>query len=179
MNYRKHKHIKQLVLSILQEVGITKPPVNVKAIAKFKGIALKHHDMGDEISGLLVIKNGKATIGFNPEHHDVRTRFTIAHELGHYELQHERGGVFIDGKKHFSVFFRDQNSSTGEMLQEREANAFAAALLMPEHLLLEEIKKYSITLTEEDDAAIAKLAKKFQVSRQAMLFRITNLNLFV
>ena len=64
------------------------------------------------------------------------------------------------------------------MLQEREANAFAAALLMPEHFLLEEIKKYSITLTEEDAAAIAKLAGKFQVSRQAMMFRITNLNLF-
>lgn len=76
--------------------------------------------------------SGKGTIGFNPTESKTRQRFTIAHELGHFELHKQDSGLFVD--KEFKMLFRDQNSSSGEIRKEQEANAFAAAILMPENI---------------------------------------------
>jgi Zn-dependent peptidase ImmA (M78 family) len=85
--------------------------------------------------------------------------------------------MFID-KKEFKLF-RNEQSSRREHKMELEANAFAAALLMPKELFISEIGKYKIDLSDDDeDDAISKLAKKFEVSFTAMTYRIDNLNLF-
>lgn len=65
----------------------------------------------------------------------------------------------------------------GEIKQEREANAFAAALLMPKNMVLREVQKFHFDLAGEDENMIKKLADKFEVSTQAMTYRIANLNL--
>jgi Zn-dependent peptidase ImmA (M78 family) len=179
--YRKRKQfIEELATRILQETDSYHPCADVKAIAQKRGIRLKLHDFGDDvtISGVLVIKDDQVTIGYNQRDHKVRQRFTIAHELGHYELKHKRDGLFIDDhQKQFSLFLRDANSSTGEILQEREANAFAAALLMPAALVKEELQKYHFDLSTSEDGHLIALAKQFGVSMQAMTFRIANLRL--
>ena len=57
---------------------------------------------------------------------------------------------------------------------EIEANRFAAALLMPESFLMHDIgqaKDYDIDDERPNDA----LARKLQVSRQALEFRISSL----
>ena len=64
-------------------------------------------------------------------------RFTIAHELAHYILHTKETKLFVDKQ----VLYRDGKSSTGEILQEREANAFAASLIMPGKLITEEVEK--------------------------------------
>jgi hypothetical protein len=65
----------------------------------------------------------------NGEHHP-RTRFSIAHELGHYFLDAHQAFLRRTGKTH---------PSRGEFLSDRtietEADAFAAGLLMPSSLL--------------------------------------------
>ncbi len=183
MKYRKrHEQIEDLATAVLTETDAYLPNMDVEQVAKKRGLAVLPHDFPDAVSGALIIKNGKATIGFNATHHPVRQRFTIAHELGHYELKHERGGLFVDEhQKQFSLFYRDENSSTGEQLQEREANAFAAALLMPKELLIQEMKGHEFDLTADDpeNSPLIKLAQKFGVSLQAMTYRIDNLNLVV
>ena len=57
-----------------------------------------------------------------------------------------------------------------------EANAFAAAILMPQQFIFEEIQKRQVDFA--DERMIKDLAKLFQVSLQAMVFRISNLNLY-
>jgi Zn-dependent peptidase ImmA (M78 family) len=58
-------------------------------------------------------------------------------------------------------------------VDEIEANAFAAALLMPESFLRQDLKKLSIDF--DDASQIEALAKRYNVSSQAMTFRLLNL----
>lgn len=181
--YLTTKRINQMAFKLLHRAGETSPPVNLKPILDELKIKVEKGKLGESISGLLVLKNGKAAIAVNKGHHKTRQRFTIAHELGHFILGHERNGLFID-KQHseFSVFFRNDESSEGTKQQEIEANAFAAALLMPEHLIEEEIQimreKGMLFELGGDTKIIDELAKKFEVSPMAMTYRLSNLNIF-
>lgn len=70
--------------------------------------------------------------------------------------------------------YRNTQSSTGELLKEREANSFAAALLMPRNLILMAID--NLTDDEQDDF-VQSLARKFKVSESAMGVRLSNMGL--
>lgn len=168
------KKIEKLTTEILQELSVKDLPIPVEEIAIKRGLEIKAYDLGENVSGALVIVDGRGTIGYNPSESKVRQRFTVAHELGHYELHKHEKGLFVD--KDFKVLFRDGNSSKGEIRNELEANAFAAALLMPEKFLVKEINKRNFDLSDESD--LKELAKLFSVSVSAMTFRIANLNLF-
>ncbi len=171
------KFIESQATEVLSELKIKSIPIQVEKIARKLGLDVVSRDLGSNVSGVLYIQNGKGTIGFNPNESPVRRRFTIAHELGHFILHKINNDMFID-KKEFKLF-RNEQSSTGEHRIEQEANAFAAALLMPKDLLIGEIKKYKMDLTDDEDDSISKLAKKFEVSVLAMTYRIDNLNLLV
>lgn len=168
------KRIENLAQSILSELNIKSAPVDIKAIAKKKGATIKPYELGENISGMLFIKDGEGIISYNPTESMVRQRFTIAHELGHLLLHKKTQDIFVD--KQFQVHFRDENSATGQDVQELQANAFAAAILMPKDLLLTEIKKHNFDLG--DELAMKELAKLFNVSLQAMTFRMVNLGFF-
>lgn len=170
-----NRQIENQTLKILNELRISKLPIPIKQIAKERGIQIKPYKFDDDVSGVLLIRNGNAIIGYDPLESSVRQRFTIAHELGHFTLHSKESGLFVDKK--FKVHFRDQESTTGENKKEKEANAFAAAILMPRHLLVKEINKSDYDLA--DDSFLKDLAKKFNVSMQAMSFRIANLKLFI
>lgn len=169
-----NKKVEKKAIEILEELNINQLPIPVEEIAQKRGLSIKLYDLGTDVSGVLVIDTGKGTIGVNLNEPKIRQRFTVAHELGHYELHKQETGLFID--RGFAVLFRNQQSSTGEERREQEANAFAAALLMPEKLLVNEIKNRNFDLTDED--SMRELAKLFSVSALAMTYRIANLNLF-
>ncbi len=146
----------------------------MQEVAVKLGVDIKPYDLGQNVSGVLLIHEGKGTIGVNPNDSLVRQRFTIAHEIAHYVLHRQKTELFVD--KQFSILFRSDNPSTAELRIEREANAYAAALLMPVKLLQKQIRSADFNLS--DDKGIKKLAEKFQVSEIAMTYRLTNLNLF-
>jgi len=161
------KYIEEKSLNILKDNNLLKLPVNVDNLAKKLGVGIEASDFNDEVSGLFVIKDDKPFIAYNLNQSKKRRRFTIAHELGHFILHSKSKSLFID--KNNSVLYRNSESSTGEYLKEREANAFAAALLMPIPLIAQEIKSL------DGNDIVEKLASKFQVSTQAMSFRLSNL----
>lgn len=166
--------IEKKTADILKEAEINELPIPIEAIALKMGLRVMPYDLGENVSGVLVISEGQGIIGYNPSEAKVRQRFTIAHELGHYELHRGQKDLFIDKK--FIVEFRNRRSSTGEIKKEQEANAFAAAILMPDKLLLKEIKNHNYDLNDED--SMRDLARIFNVSISAITFRIANLNLF-
>jgi Zn-dependent peptidase ImmA (M78 family) len=160
---------------LIQRFSIAGPPVPVADIAKKLGLDVIGYDLGDGVSGSLVIEKGKGFIGYNPSHSRKRQRFTIGHELGHYVLHYSANNLFVD--KDFLVKYRGNNSYTHkELIQEQQANAFSAALLMPEEFILDELKKQS-TLKLSEIELIETLAKLFDVSVPAMTYRLNNLNL--
>lgn len=169
------ERIEQITTDLLQELDLMHLPIPVKKIIKSKGIKLSSFDLGEDVSGVLVIENGKARIGYSPSEPKVRQRFTLAHELGHFAL-HVRGtknNIFVDSTK---VMFRRKGSTPKEYTQEKQANSFAAALLMPKVLIKQEINKLNKNLSYlNDDIIIESLAAKFQVSEIAMTYRLMNL----
>jgi len=160
-------YIEEKSVNILKEFNLLKSPINVNKLAKKLGVGVEASNFNDEVSGLFVIKDDKPYIAYNLNQSKKRRRFTIAHELGHFILHSKSKSLFIDKNK--SIMYRNSESSTGEFLKEREANAFAAALLMPIPLILQEVKDLN------GDDIIEKLASKFNVSTQAMSFRLSNL----
>jgi Zn-dependent peptidase ImmA (M78 family) len=174
MTPNRSKTIDARAAELLQNAGALQCPVPVEKVARYLGLRLERADLGDDVSGVLVVQKGKGTVGFNDLQHPVRQRFTIAHEIGHFVLHHSVRDVFID-KQYVAVYKRDANSSQGEYKYEVEANRFAAALLMPESLVHQVIRAYQFDLG--DEVALKALADTFAVSAQAMSIRLAQLNI--
>lgn len=120
------------------------------------------------------------------EDSNARARFTIAHELGHYHLHKEifRKIEFksIEEWKHF--YSNEVNFSP----YETQANMFASMILMPAKALSKEYKRIKTKNIKEnqkisqipDETLLGyfarELARKFDVSEDAMKYRLANLN---
>jgi Zn-dependent peptidase ImmA (M78 family) len=138
-------------------------PVKVVSVANELGLKVYHLDsMPDEISGMIRREdkfggNSGYAIFVNGKHANVRRRFTIAHEIGHYVLHRDLIG---DGIVEDALL--RANGLTNAI--ERQANTFAADLLMPWSLIMEAGDKGIVM--------IDKLAKLFEVSKDAMSYRL-------
>ena len=148
--------------------------IDVKVLAKKMGLEVSAKSMPDDVSGLLVIEDSLGKIAYNRTNSKPRIRFTIAHEIGHYHLKHSRTGSLFIVQVSITKY-RNARSSAGTDWQEREANAFAAALLMPRHLVKREYARYSFDPFDVNNDDMEKMAKSFNVSKQAMAIRLSNL----
>jgi len=174
MNVRR-KRIQQLVDDLLIRTKETNPPINVEAIIKELGIQVvrQKYPKDSDISGFVVRRDHVTAIGINSNHSPVRQRFTLAHELGHV-LLHPPTTQELHIDRQFSVKFRDEKSSQGLDLEEREANLFAAELLMPRRCLLPELSQND-GIDLEGNTAIDAMAKRYDVSSQAFAIRLSTL----
>lgn len=160
---------------LLERHGVEQAPVDVERLAQDEQFRVHFQALEDNVSGVLVRgKDSPGTIGVNATHHPNRQRFTIAHELGHGLLHPDQPTVFVD---EYMVHFRDDASKTVPDPREMEANAFAAALLMPEKLLRRDLRER--VLDAMDEVAVRSLARRYRVSQQALTIRLTNLGLMV
>lgn len=167
------RHIQQLAYSLIGENP--RLPINIDKIIKHQGLNIVPYDE-DGVSGILMIEQNSATIGYAKHESPQRQRFTKAHELGHFML-HRGGNLFID--RDFKTMYRPSSTNAPSTeWQEWEANEFAACILMPEHLVNEEMKKIQIDYADDSTTSwIEQLAKKFGVSVSAMSIRISRLGL--
>ena len=167
MEMEMDKRAKQL----LAKAKVHTAPVPVEQVADCLGIKIESTDLGEDCSGVLVRNHNRAVIGVNWAQHSNRRRFSIAHEIGHFVLHED--DTYID--KGYRVNFRDLEAGSGTKKEEVEANAFAAALLMPDEWVRDAFKQQPFDLTEDD--GLETLAKKFEVSTQAMTYRLIKLRL--
>ena len=158
-------HIESKAERVLKESRVGRLPVPVEKIAARHNILIRRARHTD-FSGILIRKDGRALIGVNSSEAAARQRFTIAHELGHFFL-HTRKAAFVD--------YRDNRSGVARTPREREANSFAAALLMPRRRLLRDFRTLGKKTLSADD--LQNLARRYGVSDDAMRFRLINLSL--
>lgn len=96
----------------------------------------------------LLFYNTKYDVRASQGEHHPRTRFSIAHELGHYFMEGHRAFLRRTGKSH---------PSKGEFLSDRiietEADAFAAGLLMPSNLLGPLVNEGDLTFSQIEEWA--------------------------
>lgn len=173
----RRKQIRETVEKLLSDHRVHQGPVPVEKIARTLGATIKLDEVDDDLSGFLYRNNelGTAIIGANKSHHPNRRRFTIAHEIGHF-LLHRGKVVHLDEESaSFTVDFRNNKSSKGEDDNEKEANLFAAELLMPAKFLRQELDGKRMDLFANGDV-LQRLANKYKVSLQALTFRLAYLN---
>ena len=96
----------------------------------------------------------------NRDEPPVRRRFTLAHEIGHWVCQCDEGRAPLP-----VIMCRgaDIDEQAGKEL-EREANRFAATLLMPDEHVTQAMSV----------ARLDELAERFRVSEPAMAWRLYN-----
>lgn len=146
--------------------GLGSPPVNVyKALASF-GIRVRMTSLRS-ISGAFVPGGDDWPPGvlINSDQPSDRQRFSAAHELGHYVLEHARRGD------------AEMVSPLGRRFdtKEVEADSFAAEFLMPAEMILSDLKQFR--KSDKLEEAVYHLANRFLVSYQAMVYRLSRLGI--
>lgn len=171
----KHKYInpRERAQQVLAEHKVTRAPVPVEAIARKMGLLLRSVPLEEDLSGMIFKGDGAPNIVVNSLHHPNRQRFTIAHEIGHFQLHMSDIGSEVHVDKKFFALARDAKSSQGFDRKEIEANRFAAELLVPRNLLLAELKGQVVDVDDVD--LVSRLAQTFEVSAQMMSIRIGEL----
>lgn len=122
---------------ILTTFGVDSPPIPLTDIVAAHGLNIVYADFsavknGNKIAGFLDFDAHKIYV--NKDDPSNRQRFTIAHELGHFLLHQD----YVKDESKYNVLLRTPLKDKDYTPEEKEANCFAAYLLVPSELL----KKY-------------------------------------
>lgn len=136
---------RNIARKLIKDAKIVDLPVSLQKVLDFlktkNNLQILGYDFGKKISGILVIVDKEATIGFNNTQHWHRRRFTIAHEIGHLLMGHTC------------------NSEDRDSTKEIESNQFAAELLIPLAYIKKDFK---------DFPNLDELSKRYAVSKEAL-----------
>jgi len=127
------------------------PPINLGKICDWLGVEV--YTMPCESFGAMFsLRGDKKFLMVNERQQQGRFRFSIAHELGHILLNHEPLRHVYEER---------------ELAAERQADCFAAELLLPERFLRGDCAKYTVP----------ELTRRYKVSRQSLELQLSNLGL--
>ena len=159
-NYKKAE---ALALDLIDKYNIHEPIVDIFMICEKEGFEVEYfqpekNSKEYEIEGAFFRKGNKILINSNRP--PKRMAFTLAHELGHAVMHTD-----VDR----DILLRDGKSSSADYL-EKEANKFAACLLMPEYMIRQQMEKWGISSAHPDI-----LENLFGVSLQSMNYRLNNI----
>ena len=163
--------------SILTTYGFANQiPLQIVALAESIGLRVLFACFNNNnIFGAITTKQFSPTIYVNTNDNRQRQRFTVAHEIGHYLLHMKNKNIqeMVDmyrGNEHTRI--------------EREANIFAAALLMDEHQISHDYWVFTASANKVlslgsiyDRTIVESLANKYDVSISAMQIRLDVLGL--
>lgn len=167
---QREEEIEELA-ALLVAQSTTKDRVDLESIAAAEGITFSFGHYGDSFDGLLECRNSAFHIYINMDTnkgaHSPRARFSFAHELGHYFLDWHRMALDRGVPSHGSK----ADFESGYLAAEREADMFAA------HLLLPALKVKKVARHRIDAAEIVRLAEHFGTSLSATAMRCARLDL--
>jgi IrrE N-terminal-like domain len=165
--------------SIAERLGFTAPPIKPEAVAhsEWPLLLVQTGDYRSRFDGqleyaraknrFLLFLNTKYDDPSSTEFHP-RTRFSFAHELGHYFIERHRAYLMRGGKAHGS-----RGEYFSDAVVEREADSFAAGLLMPSRLI-----RRVVNMNELSPGRIAEIADKFKTSLLSTAIRCVQLSDF-
>lgn len=177
--------IERKAQQVLRNAGALTIPVDLEKVLQSLNVRVHDEDMDAETAGVLIVKGEQRHVLVNKDHPHNRKRFTIAHELGHLVLHDDEASGDASGQRMYidrqirvyqrvgeasSAVYQQEGSQT-TVQQEREANAFAACLLMPAH----HVTRAALERDLFDEVSVASLARNFEVSEQAMSIRLQQL----
>lgn len=166
------------------------------------------HDLAGFLYVRRVVEHDYGCILIRSDDPVIRRRFTAAHELGHYLLHFRQALAYSTNPNEALIlsegitydttvtnrdieelpagelqFMRDTRPEvfTDDVLKrmEREANQFAAELLMPANKCHTLFERFQHNFSEKPSVLVGRLASEFLVSREAMGWRLKNLGLVI
>lgn len=142
-------------------------PVNPLSVANAEGIKLAEGDFADEFCGRIEFhpSHGTFLLFYPSKGNPGRIKFSVAHELGHYFIESHRD-LLLRGSAHDS-----ESGFICSKEMERQADNFAAALLIPRSLVSRRMQPRGF-LTLHD---IQKVASDCQTSLTCAAFRYVQL----
>lgn len=140
-------------------------PVPIFRILDELGLGPDTRVLPDNISGWIERRpDGSYGVTVNAAHAFVRQRFTAAHELGHFIYHRDLLGAGTGDTRAYRAEGTPLANTAILPVHERQANSFAANLLMS-HQTIRALKAQGIdTVTE--------LAQRLEVSQDAMRIRL-------
>ncbi len=140
-----------------------KLPIDLDRIIQAEGnIRTRPANYGEKFNGRIeYIRRKKIFILYHPATMTGRTRFSIAHELGHFYIPEHRS-LLLAGNSHNS-----RSGFISDKRLEREADDFAAYLLIPQSYL-DKLLWQKTFLTLKD---LLEYSNQFQVSATAIAVR--------
>jgi len=177
MEQNRQEKATELAEGIVQQHGIVAPPVDPAFLVRDeRQLRLIGADFRDVFDGMLEYHHSKRRfLLFYNTKYDVnaggthpRTRFSLAHELGHFFIDRHRVYLMTGGHAHGS-----RGEFTTDSMVEREADAFAAALLMPKSMLRPMVNRAPIALSD-----VERFANVFRTSFVSTAIRSVQLSDF-
>lgn len=138
---------------LLFRLGLATPPVDVWNVAHALGLAVKVAPLAGSDGCYVGYGPYTPCIVVREDMAEVRRRFTLAHEIGHHLL-------------HSDEAITERVREWARSSEEREANQFAAALLMPERYVGQLVRREPVSM-----ALLDAIVRDCQVSRQAAAIR--------
>lgn len=137
-------------------------PVPIDTIIQEIGLPINYEPLPDAVSGWIErVSNGGYKIVVNSTHARTRQRFTAAHELGHYIYHRDLLGEGVGDNRAYREEGTNRPNANIRPMHERQANSFAANVLMPRH-----------ALALHQNLHTHELATMFGVSQEAMRIRL-------
>lgn len=156
---------KRQAAEILIENNISKPPIPIQEITENYGIKVIEIVLDHKIAGF--IDPEKKIIYINKSDSASRKAFTVAHELGHFNLHQEE----LKKDPKIGILYRRPLGKKDDDEFEQEANCFAANLLVPFEMLKQYRDEYKKLATVE------MLSSLFGVSAEVIRYRLHDLKL--
>ena len=157
-------------------------PIPIESIAEhYLGYDIEITDEGvfanPLVLGGIIFDQKKIMVNTAAEAHEGRYSFTLAHEVGHHVLHK---AIFEFANNDTMVCREDANKP----IEERQADYFAGALLMPEEQIRQLYKELELPQRRYTGRAMKAVARKMMtaggysnVSNQAMIVRLRQLGL--
>lgn len=166
----KQEFITELAESIVEYHFGNDGEIIPSEIANAYGITYSLGNYEDAFDGLLEHDNGKFHIYVNLDRQQskARQRFTFSHELGHFFIDQHRNAL-VNGQTPYHSSF---TGFASENIVEREADFFAACLLMPRNRVVRDYSQYR----KFEFNIIHDFCKKYQISLLAAIFRLFHLD---
>jgi Zn-dependent peptidase ImmA (M78 family) len=166
--YLERRQIEDHASEVLRAAGYSEPPISAYALAYRAGVSVDFVDFDDEaIAGQIMREGDQADILVRDADPEYRKNFTVAHELGHFFL-HPNQDWSDDEVTMYRHAYRAED--VGVDRAEFQANAFAAALLMPEEPMRRLWNKFQ---------SVNYLRPILMVSKSAIIRRLSELGIVV
>jgi Zn-dependent peptidase ImmA (M78 family) len=176
----EHVTLEERAAALLAKHGADGIPVPAEEIAVKEGAQVARNRFNGIESGFMLrdTANQVVMIGLNTRTSSRRQRCSLGHSLGHL-LMHE-GKIIVRQSVRLRRLEGVASAATDE--QEAEANAFSAALLMPREAIIAAVGAFTSETAPDEahfprDEMIDQLARKFDVSSEAMIFRLASLGI--